>query len=49
MKLKLVYFGSSLAGKSTNVKKLYEILKEKNIAKGDFVNMETDEQWMWRS
>jgi small GTP-binding protein len=44
MKLKLVYFGSSLAGKSTNVKKLYEILKEKNIAKGDFVNMETDEQ-----
>ncbi|SNZ13208.1 GTP-binding protein [Hydrogenobacter hydrogenophilus] len=44
MKLKLVYFGSSLAGKSTNVKKLYEILKDKGIAKGDFVSMETDEQ-----
>ncbi|ADO46194.1 GTPase [Hydrogenobacter thermophilus TK-6] len=44
MKLKVVYFGSSLAGKSTNVKKLYEILKERGLAKGEFVSMETDEQ-----
>ncbi|WP_304090808.1 hypothetical protein [Hydrogenobacter thermophilus] len=42
MKLKVVYFGSSLAGKSTNVKKLYEILKERGLAKGEFVSMETD-------
>ncbi|MEZ0360989.1 MAG: ADP-ribosylation factor-like protein [Hydrogenobacter sp.] len=44
MKLKVVYFGSSLAGKSTNVRKLYEILREKGIAKGEFVSMETDEK-----
>lgn len=44
MNLKVVYFGSSLAGKSTNVKKLYEILKEKNLTKGDMVVMETEEQ-----
>mgnify|MGYP001627129671 CR=1 FL=1 len=44
MKLKLVYFGSSLAGKSTNVKTLYKILKEKNLVKGDMVVMETEEQ-----
>jgi signal recognition particle receptor subunit beta len=44
MKLKIVYFGASLAGKSTTVKKLYEILKAKGIAKGDFVSMETDEK-----
>ena len=29
MKLKIVYFGSSLAGKSTNVKTLYQILRSK--------------------
>ncbi len=44
MKLKVVYFGSSLAGKSTNVKKLYEILKAKDMVKGDMVVMETEEQ-----
>ena len=44
MRLKIVYFGSSLAGKSTNVKKLYEILREKNLTKGDMVVMETEEQ-----
>ncbi len=44
VKLKIVYFGSSLAGKSTNVKVLYEILKQKGIAKGDLVSMETDEK-----
>ncbi len=44
MKLKVVYFGSSLAGKSTNVKKLYEILKAKGMVKGDMVVMETEEQ-----
>jgi len=44
MKLKVVYFGSSLAGKSTNVKKLYEILKERGLAKGEFISMETDEK-----
>ncbi len=43
-KLKIVYFGSSLAGKSTNVKVLYEILKQKGITKGDLVSMETDEK-----
>lgn len=44
MKLKIVYFGSSLAGKSTNVKKLYEILRKKGLVKGDMVVMETEEQ-----
>jgi len=44
MRLKIVYFGSSLAGKSTNVKKLYEILREKNLTKCDMVVMETEEQ-----
>ncbi len=44
MKLKVVYFGSSLAGKSTNVKKLYEILRAKSMVKGDMVVMETEEQ-----
>ncbi|MCS7262459.1 MAG: gliding motility protein, partial [Aquificaceae bacterium] len=44
MKLKIVYFGSSLAGKSTNVKKLYEILKKKGLVKGDMMVMETEEK-----
>lgn len=44
MRLKIVYFGSSLAGKSTNVKKLYEMLRERGIVKGDMISMETDEQ-----
>ena len=44
MKLKIVYFGSSLAGKSTNVKTLYQILRSKNLTKGDMVVMETEEQ-----
>lgn len=43
MKLKIVYFGASLAGKSTNVKVLYEKLKEKGVTKGDYISMETDE------
>lgn len=43
MKLKIVYFGSSLAGKSTNIKHLYSILKEKNMIKGDLITMETEE------
>ncbi|SHK34715.1 GTP-binding protein [Thermocrinis minervae] len=43
MKLKVVYFGSSLAGKSTNVKMLNRILREKGMA-GELVSMETDEQ-----
>ncbi len=43
MKLKIVYFGASLAGKTTNVKKLYEMLKEKGVTKGDYISMETDE------
>jgi signal recognition particle receptor subunit beta len=43
MKLKIVYFGASLAGKSTNVKVLYDLLKEKGITKGDYITMETDE------
>jgi len=43
MKLKVVYFGASLAGKSTNVKVLYERLKERGITKGDYISMETDE------
>jgi len=43
MKLKIVYFGSSLAGKSTNVKKLYEMLKKKGLVKGDFITVETEE------
>lgn len=44
MKLKIVYFGSSLAGKSTNVKTLYQILRSRNLTKGDMVVMETEEQ-----
>ncbi len=44
MKLKIVFFGASLAGKSTTVRQLYNILKSKNLTKGDFVSMETDEQ-----
>ncbi len=44
MRLKIVYFGSSLAGKSTNVKTLYQILKSKNLTKGDMIVMETEEQ-----
>lgn len=43
MKLKVVYFGASLAGKSTNVKVLYERLHQKGITKGDYISMETDE------
>ena len=43
MKLKVVYFGASLAGKSTNVKLLYEKLRSKGITKGDYISMETDE------
>jgi len=43
MKLKIVYFGSSLAGKSTNIKKLYSILKERGLVKGDLISMETEE------
>lgn len=43
MKLKIVYFGSSLAGKSTNIKQLYSILKEKNMVKGDLITVETEE------
>ncbi|RUM31662.1 MAG: gliding motility protein [Aquifex sp.] len=43
MKLKIVFFGASLAGKSTTVRKLYEILKGKGLAKGDFLSIETDE------
>ncbi len=43
MKLKVVYFGASLAGKSTNVRVLYERLKKKGITKGDYISMETDE------
>ena len=43
MKLKIVYFGSSLAGKSTNIKHLYSILKEKNMVKGDLITVETEE------
>lgn len=31
MKLKIVFFGASLAGKSTTVRKLYEILKDVKI------------------
>ncbi len=44
MKLKIVYFGASLAGKSTNVKVLHSILKEKGLTKGDYISMETDEK-----
>ncbi len=44
MKLKIVFFGASLAGKSTTVRQLYEILKVKNLTKGEFVSMETDEK-----
>ncbi len=43
MKLKVVYFGASLAGKSTNVKMLYEKLHPKGLTKGDYISMETDE------
>lgn len=43
MKLKIVFFGASLAGKSTTVRQLYNILKEKNLTKGEFVSMETNE------
>ena len=43
MKLKVVYFGASLAGKSTNVKVLYDMLKKRGVAKGDYISMETDE------
>ncbi len=43
MKLKVVYFGASLAGKSTNVKVLYDKLHQKGITKGDYISMETDE------
>jgi len=43
MKLKIVYFGASLAGKSTNVKILYERLRRVGITKGDYISMETDE------
>jgi len=43
MKLKVVYFGASLAGKSTNVKVLYERLRHKGVTKGDYISMETDE------
>ncbi len=43
MKLKIVYFGASLAGKSTNVRVLYDMLKKRGIAKGDYIAMETDE------
>lgn len=39
-----MYFGSSLAGKSTNVRVLYDILKQKGIAKGELISMETDEK-----
>jgi len=50
MKLKIVYFGSSLAGKSTNVKHLYSILKEKNMVKGDLITVETEEKghFLWK-
>ena len=44
MKLKIVFFGASLAGKSTTVRKLYEILSKKNLTKGEFISMETDEK-----
>ncbi len=44
MKLKIVFFGASLAGKSTTVRNLYRILKEKNLTQGEFVSMETDEK-----
>ncbi len=44
MKLKIVYFGSSLAGKSTNVKKLYSILKERGLVDGNMISMETQEE-----
>lgn len=44
MKLKIVYFGSSLAGKSTNIKVLYKMLKSQNLVKGELVSMQTDEQ-----
>ncbi|WP_461829294.1 GTP-binding protein [Aquifex sp.] len=43
MKLKIVFFGASLAGKSTTVRQLYKLLKERNLTRGDFVSMETDE------
>ncbi|AAC07638.1 Rab family GTPase [Aquifex aeolicus] len=44
MKLKIVFFGASLAGKSTTVRKLYEILKEKGLVKGEFMSIDTDEK-----
>ncbi len=44
MKLKIVYFGASLSGKSTNVKMLHNILKERDLTKGDYISMETDEK-----
>jgi len=43
MKLKVVYFGASLAGKSTNVRVLYEKLRSRGVTKGDYISMETDE------
>ncbi len=43
MKLKVVYFGASLAGKSTNVRILYEKLRSRGVTKGDYISMETDE------
>jgi len=44
MKLKIVFFGASLAGKSTTVRKLYEILKGKGLVKGEFMSIDTDEK-----
>ncbi|GAB6065944.1 Rab family GTPase [Aquifex pyrophilus] len=44
MKLKIVFFGASLAGKSTTVRNLYRILKEKSLTQGEFISMETDEK-----
>ncbi len=44
MKLKIVYFGPGLAGKTTNVEQLYKFLQRKGLVKSELLKMETDER-----